>query len=176
MITILERCYEVIQGRRESLSTNSSAVTTISMKSKCPLLSKHLKRHIFEQIYFRVTKLDHNLYDVIWPSVKKLPSDLSFRVALEQDFPLGIVIPDLYAYKVFQELLYPMIKDYNNKDVHKELSFHPPSDFLENNNNAEINSDLDLDPHSKWIITGTSLDNHKRHMTIFFPSSILAKI
>lgn len=108
-----------------------------------------------------MTKLDHNLYDVIWPSVKKLPNDLSFRVALEQDFPLGIVIPDFYAYTVFQELLNPIIKDYNNKDLHQELPFHPKSDFsgTEGNHNFFTNnSELDLDPHSKWIITGTILE------------------
>lgn len=164
MITILERCYDVIQSRRHSVTTNSSAVTTTSTKINCPLLSRHLKRYIFEKIYLRVTKLDHNLYDLVWPSVKQLPSDLTFRVALDQDFPLGIVIPDFYAYKVFNELLNPIINDYNNKDVYQELSLHPQSDFVEENNNGKFsifNSELDLDPHSKWIITGTKLNNNE---------------
>lgn len=157
MITVLERCCNVIQGRRTSLTSNSSAMTTVSLSNHCSLLSKHLKTNVFENIRFRMTKLDHNLYDLIWPSVKKLPTDLNFRVALEQDFPLGIVVPDFYAYKVFGELLEPIIKDYNNKDLHYELPSHPQSDFIEKNSNENVcdfNSDLDLDPHSKWIITG----------------------
>lgn len=154
MITILERCFTVIQGRRTSVISSSSAITTASLNNHCPLLSKHLKRPLFEIIYLRITKLDHNLYDLIWPSVKKLPTDISFRVALEQDFPLGIVVPDLYAYKVFGELLEPIIKDYNNKDLHYELPLHPQSDFIKENSNGSINIDLDLDSQSKYIITG----------------------
>lgn len=161
MISILDRCFNVIQGRRSSLNSNASAVTLVSLTTNCPLLSKHLKRPVFELIHLRMTKLDHNLYDVIWPSVKKLPNDLSFRVALEQDFPLGIVIPDFYAYTVFGELLNPIIKDYNNRDLHQDLPFHPKSDFSDiegKNNILNSNSDLDLDPHSKWILTGTILE------------------
>lgn len=155
MITILERCFTVIQGRRNSTISNSSIISTVTITTQCPLLSKHLKRQVFEKIHLRLTKLDHNLYDVIWPSVKKLPSDLSFRIALEQDFALGIVVPDFYAFKVFGELLEPIIKDYNNKDLLKELNQHPKSDFLEYKSDVVDKLDLDLDPNAKYIITGT---------------------
>lgn len=79
--------------------------------------------------------------------------DLSFRVALEQDFPLGIVVPDFYAYKVFGELLEPIVKDYNNKDLHCDLLPHPKTDFINGNEN-NYNSEVDLDPSAKWIISG----------------------
>lgn len=114
-----------------------------------------------------MTKLDHNLYDLLWPSVKKLPTNLSFRVALEQDFPLGIVVPDFHAYKVFGDLLEPVIKDYNNKDLHYDLPSHPQSDFLEiNGNEVETSfSGLNLDSDSKWIITGIiiGMDNDEKN-------------
>lgn len=158
LIEILERCYNVIQGRRTSVTSNSSMVTTTSISNTsnaCPLLSKHLKRSVYDKIHLRLTKLDHNLYDLIWPSVKKLPTDLGFRVALEQDFPLGIVVPDFYAYKTFEELLEPIIRDYNNKSLYSELPSHPVSDFGSNGDKKGVfNSDLDLDPGARWIISG----------------------
>lgn len=168
MIALLDRCYNVIQGRRTSLTSNSSAITTATYTSQSPLLSKHLKKPLFDAIHLRMTKLDHNLYDLIWPSVKKLPTDLTFRTALEQDFPLGIVIPDLYAYKVFAELLEPIIKDYNNQDLHFEQSPQPRSDFVEEIDTEKMtsfSSDLDLDSQARWIITGITTTNTSSAMT-----------
>lgn len=156
MLAVLDRCYNVLHGRRNSNVSTSSASTTVSIAGSTSILAKHIKRNVFEIVKHRLTKLDHNLYDVIWPSVKKLPADLSFRIALEQDFPLGIVAPDFYVYKVFKEFLEPIIKDYNAIDLHHKLPVHPESKFLENisEDNHAIDVEMDLDPHMKWIITG----------------------
>lgn len=113
-------------------------------------LSFPFYRNIFEKIKLRITKLDHNLYDVIWPSVKKLPSEPSLRLALEADFPLGIVAPDFYVYKVFQEFFDPVIKEYNCMDLRRKFSPHPPTKFLQDGAETYI----DLDQAGSLIMTG----------------------
>lgn len=91
--------------------------------------------------------------------MKKLPTEPNIRLSLEEDFPLGVVAPDLHVYKVFEEFLNPIIKAYNYFDVNREFSLQPPTEFLGNGN--EVN--LDLDPHGDLVITGTgtfSLESH----------------
>ncbi|RZB40678.1 uncharacterized protein BDFB_001171 [Asbolus verrucosus] len=157
MLSVLERCYNVLHGRRNSnavsAASNASSSTQISCCSS--IISKHTKRYIFDAVKIRLTKLDHNLYDVIWPSVKKLPAEMSFRVALEQDFPAGIVAPDFYVYRVFAEYIEPIIKDYNCIDLHHELGTHPETKFTNQENENESDSDFDLDPQCRWIISET---------------------
>lgn len=159
MLAVLERCYNVLHGRRNSNVSTSSASTTVSTTGSAPILNKHIKRNVFDAVKHRLTKLDHNLYDVIWPSVKKLPTELSFRIALEQDFPLGIVAPDFYVYKVFKEFLDPIIKEYNAIDLHHKLPVHPEIKFVENpsKDSPTIDVEMDLDPYMKWIIAGISV-------------------
>ncbi|KAJ8981629.1 hypothetical protein NQ317_000857 [Molorchus minor] len=172
MLSVLERCYNVLHGRRNSNVSASSAVTIISVSGTTPILNKHTKKHVFDMVKTRITKLDHNIYDLIWPSVKKLPGDVSFRMALEQDFPLGIVAPDFYAYMVFREFLEPIIKEYNFKDLHQELLDHPKSNFFETNEEGEVTeTELDLDPHAKWIISG-SLDATRNLEDFELPKSL----
>ncbi|XP_066156627.1 arginine kinase [Euwallacea fornicatus] len=108
-------------------------------------------RNIFDTVKLRVTKLDHNLYDLIWPNVKKLPSEPSLRLALEEDFPLGIMVPDLYAYKVFEEFLNPIIKEYNYIDVNHDFSLRKGVQFFQEGID-EI--DLHLDPLGTLVVTG----------------------
>ncbi|KAL3268348.1 hypothetical protein HHI36_007465 [Cryptolaemus montrouzieri] len=134
MLVVLEKCYNVIHGRKSSHATSATSTTTEDSqigRHSAEILSRHMKRHIFDAVRLGLTRLDHNLYDIIWPTVKKLPTDSSFRYALEQDFPLGIVAPDFYVYKVFREFLEPIIKNYNNMDQHAELVEHPDAKFIE---------------------------------------------
>lgn len=116
-----------------------------------------MKRYIFDMVKMRLTKLDHNLYDIVWPSVKKMPQDLEFRAALESDFPAGIVAPDYYVYTVFDLFIEPIVKHVNNIDHHNELTTHPDSKFIEGFAEDEeiIDIDLDLDPLGKNIYSGT---------------------
>ncbi|ERL87448.1 hypothetical protein D910_04840, partial [Dendroctonus ponderosae] len=156
MITVLEKCFTVIHGRRNSNAISASSVSTVSSQvahvynnMSATILSKQIKRSTFDTVKLKLTKLDHNLYDIIWPSVKKLPTEPSIRLSLEEDFPLGIVAPDLHVYKVFEEFLNPIIKAYNYFDVNHEFTAQPPTEFLSNGN--EVN--LDLDPHGNLVIT-----------------------
>lgn len=165
MIEVLEKCYNVLQGRRGSTISNSSTKTITSTANTGFLLTKHIRRYTFDSVKFRLTKLDHNLYDIIWPCVKKLPSDLSFRVALEQDFPIGLVAPDIYSYKVFQEFLEPILKDYNHLDIHHDLPDQPISQFIEND------VDLDVDPAGNFVISG-SLEATRNVLDIELPKSL----
>ncbi|XP_076266286.1 uncharacterized protein LOC143199972 isoform X3 [Rhynchophorus ferrugineus] len=156
MIGVLERCYHVIHGRRTSSSistkTNSAVSTTSSSTTVfTTLLAKHLKRYVYDSIRLRITKLDHNLYDVVWPSVKKLPPEPSVRSALDEDFPMGVVAPDYYAYRVFAELLEPMIKEYNYMDVRQPFGVFKASI----DNTGDGVGDVDLDPTGKWVVTGS---------------------
>lgn len=163
MIAVLERCFTLMHGRRNSNAISASSHTTIlSEMSTTSVSNKHMKRFVFDAVKLRLTRLDHNFYDVIWPSVKKLPQEKSFRVALEQDFSLGVVAPDLYAYKVFHEYLEPVIREANAIALHGELRDHPDTKFFEQTEDENDNIydtaefDLDLDPYGKWIITGTA--------------------
>ncbi|KAJ8947955.1 hypothetical protein NQ318_021052 [Aromia moschata] len=173
MLSVLERCYNVLHGRRSSNVSTSSAVTATSISSSTPVVNRHIKRFIFDTVKIRLTKLDHNLYDIIWPSVKKLPAHMSFRIALEEDFPLGIVAPDFYVYKVFREFLEPIIKDYNCIDLHQDLQVHPKSKFFESDSEDDkiVDVELDLDPHLKWIISGT-LDATRNLQEFELPKSL----
>jgi hypothetical protein len=156
MLNVLERCYNVLHGRRNSnaVSAASTASTSTLMSCNSSIIGKHTKRYIFDSVKMRLTKLDHNLYDVIWPSVKKLPAEMSFRVALEQDFPAGIVAPDIYTYKVFAEFIEPIVKDYNSIDVHQELGVHPETKFFDPDKENHAEAEFDLDPQARWIIAG----------------------
>lgn len=163
MIKVLERCFNVLHGRRSSnVSAASTASSLPAAHPQSAVLSKHMKKYIYDTVKSRVTKLDHNLYDLIWPSVKKLPTDATFRNALDQDFPSGIVVPDYYAYDVFFELLDPVIKDMHCIDLHVDLHQHPESMFLRNGDEDVDNAaekkmfevDVDVDPHAKSVISG----------------------
>ncbi|KYB25432.1 hypothetical protein TcasGA2_TC034478 [Tribolium castaneum] len=173
MLNVLERCYNVLHGRRNSntvsAASNASSATNVSYTSS--IIAKHTKRYVFDAVKNRMTKLDHNLYDVIWPSVKKLPSELSFRVALEQDFPAGIVAPDVYVYKVFKEYLEPIIKEYNAIDVRHELGVHPATKFVQEENGNLVDVEFDLDPQARWIISGT-LDCTRNLLDFELPKSL----
>lgn len=164
MIKILERCFNILHGRRSSNAISAASnATAASTSSQSPLLSKHMKKYIFDTIKLRLTRLDHNLYDLIWPCVKKLPAERNFRNALEQDFPAGVVLPDFYAYEVFRELLEPLIKEIHCIDLHQDLLKHPESSFFESRKDGDESADaektekeidVDLDPHGKTIIAG----------------------
>lgn len=159
MSSVLERCYNVLHGRRNSSTVSISSATTIvsnSTNSPTSILYKHMRKYIFDSVKNRITKLDHNLYDIIWPTVKKLPQEYSFRVALEQDFPAGIIAPDYYVYNVFNDFFEPIIKEINCIDSHIELGQHPETKFVNVTDDDDvIDIDLDLDPHAKNILTAT---------------------
>ncbi|KAK4876069.1 hypothetical protein RN001_012491 [Aquatica leii] len=147
MLAVLERCYNLLHGRRNSIAISAAShLTSISDVSNSSVSSKHLKRYVFDNVKLRITKLDHNFYDIIWPSVKKLPQEREFRMAVEKDFPLGIIVPDFYSYQVFHEYLEPVIKDANLISLTSELSDHPATKFFEDEYKLK-DFDFDLDPN-----------------------------
>ncbi|XP_033252254.1 uncharacterized protein LOC117191521 [Drosophila miranda] len=72
----LERCYNVIaeSGKLLSASTASALshrkpLSASSLKlSVTSFLSRFLKRAVYEKIKRRQTRLDHNLFDMLWPA------------------------------------------------------------------------------------------------------------
>lgn len=150
----LERCYLLLASAkppRTPLSASSNSATP-------PLvLARFLKRPIFDLIKYRVTKLDHDLFDVIWPAVKKLPDSRNIIQTIEEDFPGGITAPDYYVYDVFNEFLYPLVKDLHNMNVNSDLPTHPRSDFV-TASSAKLSSEplveLNIDPNDEFVLSG----------------------
>lgn len=153
MLAVLEKCYAVLHGRRNSNAVSAQSAASTASTSTGNVLTKHMKKYIFDQVKTRLTRLDHSLYDIIWPSVKKLPQDYEFRSAMEKDLPAGIIAPDYYVYRVFDEFLEPIVKDMNGQ---KELGTQPDSTFLDGAlQEDEVDIDLDLDPLGKNVCSGT---------------------
>lgn len=153
----LERCYRLLSSARPSrtpLSASSNRATPSIF------LGRFLKRPVFDAIKSRVTKLDHDLFDVIWPAVKKLPECRNILQIVEEDFPGGIAAPDYYVFDVFHEFMIPLIKDLHNMNVHSDLCLHPESDFT-NHKTMTIKSslepliELNIDPSDNFVISGT---------------------
>ncbi|XP_072949092.1 arginine kinase [Epargyreus clarus] len=111
-------------------------------------------------IKHRITKLDHDLFDVIWPAVKKLPDNRNVIQTVEEDFPGGVTAPDYYVYEVFSEFMLPLVKDLHNINVNSELPIHPSSDFIRNSTLTSVLSseplvELNIDPNDEFVLSGT---------------------
>ncbi|CAG9562034.1 unnamed protein product [Danaus chrysippus] len=151
----LERCYRLLASAkptRTPLSASSNKATPPNV------LGRFLKRQIFLLIKDRVTKLDHNLFDVIWPAVKKLPDSRNIIQTVEEDFPGGVTAPDYYVYEVFSEFLTPLIKDLHNMNVNSELPEHPISDFVKNIQLKDVTEpliEINVDPGEDFVLSGT---------------------
>ena len=82
-LATLERCFRLLTSgigggqaasRRSSVPATPSAGQTgvgSSSSTAGTLLGRCLRRQVFEAIKHRVTCMDHNLFDVIWPALKK---------------------------------------------------------------------------------------------------------
>uniref|UniRef100_A0A1B0BN76 Arginine kinase n=1 Tax=Glossina palpalis gambiensis TaxID=67801 RepID=A0A1B0BN76_9MUSC len=127
---ILDRCFDVIQDSRKVWSgSNASALSQrkpLSGASSMQLiitsyLSRFLKASVYEKIKRRQTRLDHNLFDVIWPALRKTSKER----LLEEDINCGVVAPDFDIYVVFQEFMVPLIKDMQCMAVNSDFKPHP---------------------------------------------------
>ncbi|CAG9786619.1 unnamed protein product, partial [Diatraea saccharalis] len=154
----LERCYRLLA----SAKPNRTPLSASSNRATPPLvIGRFLKRPIFESIKHRITKLDHDLFDVIWPAVKKLPDNRNILQTVEEDFPGGIAAPDYYVYEVFHEFLFPLVKDLHNINIHFDWHTHPPSDFNKPllKPTATIAAqpllELNIDPNDDFVLSGT---------------------
>ncbi|KAJ9584113.1 hypothetical protein L9F63_021549, partial [Diploptera punctata] len=133
ILDTLERCFELV---REETSTNGQISSGF-------LLKRYLRRLVFENLRLRLTRMDHNLLDVIWPGAKEVPeeNDADLDEELEEVILRngGVIAPDYESYAVFDELLIPLIKDLHgllvNYDLHpqpKSMFFLPDEDDDEN--------------------------------------------
>lgn len=151
----LERCYRLLASARPIRTPLSAS----SNRATPPLvLGRFLKKPVYEAIKFRITKLDHDLFDVIWPAVKKLPENRNIIQTIEEDFPGGIAAPDYYVYEVFHEFLTPLIKDLHNMNVNTDLVQHPQSDFKKISTTKltfEPLVELNIDPNDEFVLSGT---------------------
>lgn len=151
----LERCYRLLASARPARTPLSAS----SNRSTPPLvLGRFLKKTVFDAIKRRITKLDHDLFDVIWPAVKKLPDNRNIIQTIEEDFPGGITAPDYYAYEVFHEFLTPIIKDLHNMNINSDLPPHPKSDFKKTSTpkpSSEPLVELNIDPNDEFVLSGT---------------------
>ncbi|XP_050666160.1 arginine kinase [Leptidea sinapis] len=115
------------------------------------ILGRFLNKAVFDLIKYRITKLDHDLFDVIWPAVKKIPNNRNILQTIEEDFPGGVTAPDYHVYEVFNEFLTPFIKDLHNINVSSELPMHPPSDFIKK---SKSSMELNVDPTDEYVFAG----------------------
>jgi len=170
-LAILERCFRLLAGARRSSApkTPSNAGT---------LVARCLKRPVFDLIKHRVTRMDHNLFDVIWPALKrygtvtgsssKMNSAHSYvsSNAADEDHGYGVVAPDFESYIVFMEFFDPLIRELHCVSTSGDLLDHPPPCFFNMDNEegkADYSTDspiiialeqYDLDPIGKYIQAG----------------------
>ncbi|CAG5123632.1 unnamed protein product [Candidula unifasciata] len=110
---------------------------TLTSATEChSLLRKHLTQAIFDKIKDRKTSLGGTLADCIRSGCQNLDSGV------------GLYACDPEAYKVFAELLDPVVKDYHKLPEKKNIH-HPHSDF----GDLEKHKLEDLDPEGKYIIS-----------------------
>ncbi|XP_058122433.1 uncharacterized protein LOC131293299 [Anopheles ziemanni] len=132
-LTTLERCYKIIHEPIDDLVRSVGLPTNSVPGSACSLrilitsyLARFLKRSVFDKIKKRQTRLDHNLFDVIWPAMKKATKEKR----LDEDLNVGIVMPDYDVFVVFQEFLVPLIKDVHCMELTQPLMPHPPMQYF----------------------------------------------
>lgn len=162
ILSTLERCFRLIHEPYKSslsldLPANSVPGSASSLRiSVTSYLARFLKRSIFDKIKHRQTRLDHNLFDVIWPAMKKATKERKY----DEDLNAGVVAPDFDVYVVFQEFLVPLIKDIHNMDTNHDFIPHPKTSYFPENledNTPLVSEDLtlNLDPSNKFLIAGT---------------------
>lgn len=97
--------------------------------------------------------MDHNLFDVIWPAMKKATKEQ----LTDEDLNAGVVAPDFDVYVVFQEFLVPFIKDIHCMDLASEFIPQPRMEFFPMSDGIEVAVDdiqefhLNLDTSAKWV-------------------------
>ncbi|XP_071867991.1 uncharacterized protein isoform X6 [Bombus fervidus] len=165
-LATLERCFRLLIGVRHG-TTPKSAGNSGTLIGRC------LKRPVFDRIKHRVTRMDHNLFDVIWPALKKYgnsacnskaSSAYSVVSNVDEHESVSVVAPDYESYIVFAEFFDPLIRDIHCVTASGDLPDHPPPRFFYNeNDDSEENADTldevivsaieayDLDPPAKYV-------------------------
>lgn len=175
VLTTLERCYHIIHDATKSgnksmesgstkLLPNSIPGSATSMRqSTKAYLARFLKRSTFDKIKTRQTRIDHNLFDVIWPAMKKR-STLGSNSDSDLNMDSAIVVPDLDVYVVFQEFLVPLIKDLHCIDVNSDFQPHPETQYFPVNkrNDNTLSENVDIDTSNE--IGSINLDKSGKYV------------
>lgn len=183
-MSTLERCFRLIHEPTKSSTkgsgfgshrrlSNSVPGSASSLRSSVKsILSRFLKRSVFDKIKLRQTRVDHNLFDVIWPAMKKKKKNNNdIETEYEYAMDAGLVAPDFDVFVVFQEFLVPIIKDIHCIDVHGDFQPHPSMQYFPTKNvlnvaggSARSNTDhtnpieisnINLDKSGRYITEGT---------------------
>lgn len=175
VLSTLERCYRIIHDavKPPNKAVDSSIRKTLphsvpgsaSSLRQAPkaYLARFLKRNIFDQIKSRQTRIDHNLFDVIWPAMKKR-NTLSSNPEFELNVDGGIVAPDFDVFVVFQEFLVPLIKDLHCIDVNSEFHPHPETQFFPTSKRNENALSENLDSLTSNEIASINLDKSGKYI------------
>lgn len=171
-LATLERCFRLLANTRRGSATNTPSASTGTQ------LGRFLKRPVFDRLKHRVTRMDHNLFDVIWPALKKysssnipktassIGSNTSSRSStnMDDEFTSTIVAPDYESYVVFEELFDPFIRDLHCVTATGELPDHPLPCFFDGIEATDENQNLretmlviqahDIDPSGKYVLAG----------------------
>lgn len=170
VLSTLERSYRLVHEPSKPLSSvdlpsnsvpGSASSLRLSVRS---YLARFLKRSTFDKIKMRQTRLDHNLFDVIWPAMKKAKLEDHDD---NENADVGIVFPDFDVFVVFQEFLVPLIKDVHcidlNADFHPqpEIEYFPsptknsqPSARSQTTPESANRLNINLDRSGRWVLDG----------------------
>ncbi|XP_051860133.1 uncharacterized protein LOC117570110 isoform X1 [Drosophila albomicans] len=140
----LERCFSVItesgkllSGSRASALSHRKPLSASALQlSVTSYLSRFLKRAVYDKIKRRQTRLDHNLFDVLWPAMRKT----SKLRHLEEDINCGIIAPDFDVFVVFQEFLVPFLKDMHCLNIDADFKPHPRLAYFPMDNGERLNT------------------------------------
>lgn len=177
VLSTLERCFRIIHDALKSSGNNSvesvtrklhpnsvpGSATISSRVSPKAYVARFLKRSIFDKIKTRQTRIDHNLFDVIWPAMKKR-NTLSSNPDFELSTDGGIVAPDLDVFVVFQEFLVPLIKDLHCIDINSDFHPHPETQYFPVNkhNDNTLSENVDIDTSNE--IASINLDKSGKYV------------
>lgn len=170
----LERCFRIIhestKSSNKSIDNNTRKLlpdsvpgSASSFRSSAKIyLSRFLRRNIFDQIKTRQTRIDHSLFDIIWPAMKKNPK-LSGNLNFDLNMDGGIVAPDFDVFVVFQEFLVPLIKDLHCIGINSDFQPHPETHYFpQNRSNDTLNENIDMDTSNE--ISNINLDRYGKYI------------
>ncbi|XP_018338155.1 PREDICTED: uncharacterized protein LOC108746104 isoform X2 [Trachymyrmex septentrionalis] len=169
VLATLERCFRLLAGNRRSSLPKTPSSNAGTLVARC------LKRPVFDLIKHRVTRMDHNLLDVIWPSLKRYgtvtdngtktsSARSTINSIADEDHGYGIVAPDFESYVVFTEFFDPFIRELHCVTASGDLPDHSLPRFFSDSEEGEEGppdetivtalEQYDLDPTAKYIQAG----------------------
>ncbi|XP_072763006.1 uncharacterized protein [Anoplolepis gracilipes] len=169
VLATLERCFRLLAGNRRS-SIPKTPSNTGTLVARC------LNRPVFDLIKHRVTRMDHNLFDVIWPALKRYgnvtgnsskisSARSSISNVADEDVGYSVVAPDFESYVVFTEFFDPFIRELHCVTASGDLLDHPLPHFFSNEDHEGMEvlpdesivtaiAQYDLDPTCKYVQAG----------------------